>query len=85
MKLRHCEFRELHEENSLSARSRNEAPDLRPAFIVLVRPYHGQPELVWYSYQSVGRDLDPLAVKPHKIFSIFRIPIHILDALAISD
>ena len=56
---------------SLPARSRNEAPDLRPAFIVLVGPYHGQPELVWHSYQSVGRDLDPLAVKPPRYFPSF--------------
>ena len=34
----------------LPARSRNKAPDLRPTFIVLVRPNYGQPELVWYSY-----------------------------------
>ena len=34
----------------LPARSRNKAPDLRPTFIVLVRPYYGQPELVWYGY-----------------------------------
>src|SRR5215467_7600706 len=69
----------------LPARSRNKAPDLCPAFIVLVRPYDGQPELVGYSHQRVGRYLDPLAVKSHPIFSIFRIPIHILDGLAISN
>ncbi len=70
---------------SLPARSRDKAPDLRPAVIVLVEPYHGPPEFVWYSYQRIGRHLDPLAVKPHSIFSIFRIPIHILDGLAISN
>src|SRR5262245_47712519 len=69
----------------LPARSRNKAPDLRPAFIVLVGPYDGQPELVWYSHQRVGRHLVPLAVKSYPIFSVFRIPIHILDALAISN
>jgi|SRR6516162_7869638 len=68
----------------LPARSRNKAPDLCPAFIVLVGPHDGQPELVWSSHQRVGRYLDPLAVKSHPIFSIFRIPIHILDGLAIS-
>jgi hypothetical protein len=52
----------------LPASSRNKAPDLRPAFIVLVRPYHRQSEFVWYSYQRVGRYLDPLAVKPDSIF-----------------
>ena len=35
--------------------------------------------------ERVGRYLDPLAVKPDSIFSILRIPIHILDALPISD
>ena len=53
------------------AAPRNKAPDLRPAFIVLVEPYHGQSELVWHSYQRVWRHFDPLAVKPHSIFSIF--------------
>ena len=72
-------------EQLLPGRSRNKAPDLGPAFIVLVEPYHGQSELVWHSYQRVGRHFNPLAVKPHSIFSIFRIPIHILDALAIGD
>src|SRR6516164_7518152 len=54
----------------LPARSRNKAPDLCPAFIVLVGPHDGQPELVWSSHQRVGRYLDPLAVKSHPIFSI---------------
>ena len=85
IKLRQCNFRATRGINSLPSRSRNKAPDLRPAFIVLVEPYHGQPELVWHSYQRVGRHFDPLAVKPHSIFSTFRIPIHILDALAIGD
>src|SRR5262249_9761237 len=67
----------------LPARSRNKAPDLRPTFIVLVRPNYGQPELVWHSYQSFRRYLDPLAVKPHPILSILRIPIHICNALTI--
>jgi len=29
--------------------------------------------------------LDPLAIKPHSILSILRIPIYIFDTLAISD
>ena len=69
---------------SLPACSGNKAPDLCPAFGVLVWPYHGEPKFVWCSYQRIGRHLDPLAVKSHSIFAILRIPIHILDALAIS-
>src|SRR4030095_3004659 len=70
---------------SLPARSGNKAPDLCPAFVVLVWPYHGEPKFVWCSYQRIGRHLDPLAVKSHSIFAVLRIPIHILDALAISE
>src|SRR4249919_54859 len=70
---------------SLPARSGNKAPDLCPAFVVLVWPYDGEPKFVWCSYQRIGRHLDPLAVKSHSIFAVLRIPIHILDALAISE
>src|SRR5262245_54416808 len=69
---------------SLPARSGNKAPDLCPAF-VLVWPYDGEPKLVWCSYQRIGRHLDPLAIKSHSIFAVLRIPIHILDDLAISE
>jgi len=31
------------------------------------------------------RHLDPLAVKSHSIFAVLRFPIHILDALSISE
>jgi hypothetical protein len=70
---------------SLPARPGNKAPDLCPAFVVLVWPYDGEPKFVWCSYQRIGRHLDPLAVKSHSIFAVLRIPIHILDALAISE
>src|SRR4029450_137135 len=70
---------------SLPARSGNKAPDLCPAFVVLVWPYHGEPKFVWCSYQRSGPPLHPLAFKSHSIFAVLRIPIHILDALAISE
>ena len=70
---------------SLPARSRNKAPDLCPALVILVGPYYGEPEFVWRSNQRVGRHLDPLAIKSHSIISTLCIPIHILDALTVSD
>src|SRR5262245_21585784 len=70
---------------SLPARSGNKAPDLCPAFVVLVWPYDGEPKFVWCSYQRIGWHLDPLAIKSHSIFAVLRIPIHILDDLAIGE
>ena len=85
MRSRQCEFLSCMRRNSLAAGSRNKAPDLRAAFIVLVWPYDGEPKFVWCSYQRIEWHLDPLAVKSHSIFAVLRIPIHILDALAISE
>src|SRR4029450_6914610 len=56
---------------SLPARSGNKAPDLCPAFVVLVWPYDGEPKFVLCSYHPIRRPLDPLAVKSTRYLPSF--------------
>src|SRR5215467_8180601 len=67
----------------LRAGARQEATDLRGPGRVEVRPHHSRTEAVRLAHECrVGHD-DPLALQPHPIAAILRIPIDILDTDAV--
>src|SRR5580700_1148028 len=70
-------------EQNLRARARHEAPNLRGARGILVRPHDRRTEPIWFLHDSHIRDHNPFPVEPNAIAPILRIPVDVLHACTV--
>ena len=67
----------------LGASAWHEAPNLRCAIAVLVRPDYRWPKTVGLGYNGVVRHNEPLAIDSYTIVSILGVPVDILHTEAV--